>query len=83
MQKTIVRGTRFIPHVVEPSFGSDRLFYVALEYAYGIKEDRVVMSFPRCYCADSGWRLPVDEQGWLGYESSSSAEAAGERGLHD
>ena len=47
MQKTIVRGTRFVPHVVEPSFGSDRLFYVALEYAYGIKEDRVVMSFPR------------------------------------
>jgi glycyl-tRNA synthetase len=46
-QKTTVRGTRFIPHVVEPSFGSDRLFYVALEYAYGIKEDRVVMSFPR------------------------------------
>lgn len=47
MQKTIVRGTRFIPHVVEPSFGSDRLFYVALEYAYGLKEDRVVLSFPR------------------------------------
>ncbi len=47
MQKTIVRGTRFIPHVVEPSFGADRLFYVALEYAYGIKDDRVVMSFPR------------------------------------
>jgi glycyl-tRNA synthetase len=46
-QKTLVRGTRFIPHVVEPSFGSDRLFYVALEYAYGIKDDRVVMSFPR------------------------------------
>ena len=46
-QKTIVRGTRFTPHVVEPSFGSDRLFYIALEYAYGIKEDRVVMSFPR------------------------------------
>jgi glycyl-tRNA synthetase len=46
-QKALVRGTRFIPHVVEPSFGSDRLFYVALEYAYGIKDDRVVMSFPR------------------------------------
>ena len=43
----MVRGTRFIPHVVEPSFGSDRLFYVALEYAYGVKEDRVVLSFPR------------------------------------
>jgi len=46
-QKTIVRGTRFIPHVVEPSFGSDRLLYVALEYAYGIKDDRVILSFPR------------------------------------
>ncbi len=46
-QKTVERGTRFIPHVVEPSFGSDRLFYVALEYAYGVKDDRVVMSFPR------------------------------------
>jgi glycyl-tRNA synthetase len=28
-QKTVSRGKRFIPHVVEPSFGSDRLFYVA------------------------------------------------------
>ncbi len=46
-QKTIVRGARFVPHVVEPSFGSDRLFYVALEYAYGVKDDRVVLSFPR------------------------------------
>jgi glycyl-tRNA synthetase len=46
-QKTIVRGKRFVPHVVEPSFGCDRLFYVALEYAYGVKDDRVVLSFPR------------------------------------
>jgi glycyl-tRNA synthetase len=46
-QKTTVRGVRFIPHVVEPSFGCDRLFYVALEYAYGVKDDRIVMSFPR------------------------------------
>jgi glycyl-tRNA synthetase len=40
-------GRRFIPHVVEPSFGSDRLFYVALEHAYRVKDDRVVLSFPR------------------------------------
>lgn len=46
-EKAIVRGKRFIPHVVEPSFGCDRLFYVALEYAYQIKDDRVLMSFPR------------------------------------
>ncbi len=41
------RGRRFIPHVVEPSFGSDRLVYVTLEYAYRVKSDRVVLSFPR------------------------------------
>lgn len=46
-QKVVIRGKRFIPHVVEPSFGSDRLFYVALEYAYQIKDERVVMRFPR------------------------------------
>ncbi|MCX8153408.1 MAG: glycine--tRNA ligase [Candidatus Bathyarchaeota archaeon] len=46
-QKTIVRGKRFIPHVVEPSFGCDRLFYVALEYAYHAKDDRVILRFPR------------------------------------
>ncbi|MDR2699725.1 MAG: glycine--tRNA ligase [Nitrososphaerota archaeon] len=47
-QKTVERGTRFIPHVVEPSFGCDRLFYVALEYAYNVKDDRVILSFPKC-----------------------------------
>jgi len=46
-QKTVVRGKRFVPHVVEPSFGCDRLFYVALEYAYGIKDERVVLNFPK------------------------------------
>jgi glycyl-tRNA synthetase len=47
-QKTVERGKRFVPHVVEPSFGCDRLFYVALEYAYKVKDDRAVLSFPRC-----------------------------------
>jgi len=46
-QKVVERGRRFIPHVVEPSFGSDRLVYAALEYAYHVKEDRAVLSFPR------------------------------------
>ncbi|MEM2419654.1 MAG: glycine--tRNA ligase [Candidatus Bathyarchaeia archaeon] len=41
------KGKRFIPHVVEPSFGLDRLVYVTLEYAYRIKDDRVILSFPR------------------------------------
>jgi len=46
-QKVVERGKRFIPHVVEPSFGSDRLVYAALEYAYHVKDDRAMLSFPR------------------------------------
>jgi glycyl-tRNA synthetase len=46
-RKVKEQGKRFIPHVVEPSFGSDRLVYVALEYAYRTKDDRAILSFPR------------------------------------
>jgi glycyl-tRNA synthetase len=46
-EKVVERGRRFIPHVVEPSFGSDRLVYVVLEYAHRVKDDRVILSFPR------------------------------------
>jgi len=46
-QKVVERGKRFIPYVVEPSFGSDRLVYVALEYAYRVKDERAMLSFPR------------------------------------
>jgi glycyl-tRNA synthetase len=40
-------GSRFIPHVVEPSFGLERLFYAILEYSYRKKKDRVIMALPR------------------------------------
>jgi len=46
-QKVKERGKRFVPHVVEPSFGSDRMVQFALEYAYRVKDDRSVLSFPR------------------------------------
>jgi len=40
-------GRRFVPHVIEPSFGLDRLFYVALEYAYTKRKKRTVLSLAR------------------------------------
>jgi len=40
-------GRKFIPHVVEPSFGSDRLVYIAFEYAYQRRDNRTVLVFPR------------------------------------
>ena len=39
-------GTRFLPHVIEPSFGVERLVYAALEYNLRIKEDRLILSLP-------------------------------------
>lgn len=39
---------KFIPHVAEPSFGAERLMYVALEYSYKeLENGRVVLSLPR------------------------------------
>ena len=48
-----VDGSRVLPHVVEPSFGLDRLVYVALEVAYGRRKGRAVLSLPR-------WIAPIE-----------------------
>jgi glycyl-tRNA synthetase len=40
-------GRRFLPHVVEPSFGIDRLVYVVLECAYTKRDARTVLRLPR------------------------------------
>jgi len=37
---------KFVPHVVEPSFGLDRITYAVLEYAYTERGDRVILSLP-------------------------------------
>jgi len=42
-----ITGKKYIPHVVEPSFGTDRVVYVAFEYAYREKDGRIVLSLPR------------------------------------
>jgi glycyl-tRNA synthetase len=38
---------KFIPHVVEPAFGVERLMLASLIHAYSFKEDRVVLRLPR------------------------------------
>lgn len=38
-----LHGKKIYPHVVEPSFGLERLLYVVLEYAYHEREDKVVL----------------------------------------
>ncbi len=40
------KGKRFIPHVIEPSFGLERVFYAVLEYAYTEREGRAILKLP-------------------------------------
>ena len=42
-----ITGKRYVPHVVEPSFGVERVVYVTFEYAYREREGRVILSLPR------------------------------------
>ena len=39
-------GTKFLPHVIEPSFGVERLLYATLEYSLKMNEDRIILSIP-------------------------------------
>lgn len=46
---TVLRedGTRYVPHVVEPSYGLDRLFLSVLEATYERKQKRNIFHLPR------------------------------------
>lgn len=39
-------GTKFLPYVVEPSFGVERLVYAALEHNLRMREDRLILGLP-------------------------------------
>ncbi|MHA1860077.1 MAG: glycine--tRNA ligase, partial [Candidatus Asgardarchaeia archaeon] len=41
-----IKGEKFIPHVIEPSFGSDRLVYATLVHSYYRKEERNILKLP-------------------------------------
>lgn len=46
-KEEIIHGEKIIPHVVEPSFGLERIFYVVLENSLNIAEDgRIVLKLP-------------------------------------
>ena len=41
-----IKGEKFIPHVIEPSFGSDRLVYATLVHSYYTKKGRNILKLP-------------------------------------
>ena len=40
-------GTRYVPHVVEPSYGLDRLMYITMENSYERRGKRNIMHIPK------------------------------------
>jgi glycyl-tRNA synthetase len=56
-----VSGEKIVPHVVEPSYGVDRVVYVTIEYAYREKDGRVVLAFPRDIAPVQAVVLPLLE----------------------
>ncbi len=57
-----VTGRKFIPHVVEPSFGTDRIVYVAFEYSYREKAGRTILSLPRDIAPVQAGVVPLVEK---------------------
>ncbi len=57
-----VFGEHFIPHVVEPSFGVERLLYVTLEHALKEKDGRTILSLPRYLAPIEAVVLPLLEE---------------------
>lgn len=43
MRKEKVSGRKLVPHVIEPSYGVDRILYAVLEHAYTKKDDYVTL----------------------------------------
>ncbi len=39
-------GTKYVPHVIEPSFGVERLVYATLEHNLRMREDRLILGLP-------------------------------------
>jgi len=47
LKEKVLASKKFVPHVVEPSFGLDRITLAVLVHAYSAKDGRVVMRIPR------------------------------------
>ncbi|WP_291766663.1 glycine--tRNA ligase [Caldivirga sp. UBA161] len=60
-----VNTENFIPHVIEPSFGIDRILYVTLENAYTLIDGKIVLKLPRDIAPITVAVLPIVSRGEL------------------
>jgi len=69
------KGRYFIPHVVEPSFGVDRIVYALLEYACKEREKRIVLEIPRDVAATKVMVFPLVNRDGLPERARKIADA--------
>lgn len=80
-----VRGEEFTPHVVEPSYGVDRILYASLEKAFHVEEvegrERRVLKLPREVAPVDVAVLPLMDRGDLNRIADRIAGELREKGL--
>ncbi len=80
LKKEKVSGRKLVPHVIEPSYGVDRILYAVLEHAYQKKDDYVTLrlkgtrrarSRPACSrsCPGTAWT----RSRWGSYDQLAAA----------
>lgn len=74
-------NNKVVPHVVEPSYGIDRMFYVTLEHALRTEGERVWLSLPYEIAPVKAWILPIVKDPALDPISESLKNALIEKGF--
>jgi glycyl-tRNA synthetase len=57
--KKVIKGEKVIPHVIEPSYGIDRITYCLLEHSYKEEEDRVYLNLKPSIAPIKAYVLPL------------------------
>ncbi|MDQ1279848.1 MAG: glycyl-tRNA synthetase [Thermoproteota archaeon] len=81
MEEVIESGRSFIPHVVEPSFGIDRIFYSTLEYAFAEKGNRMTLKLPKEIAPISAGIFPLVSRDGLPEEAKKLYELLQDEGF--
>jgi glycyl-tRNA synthetase len=80
MHKEKVSGRKLVPHVIEPSYGVDRIVYSVLEHAYSKKDDYITLKLKGSIAPVKAGVFPLmakDGMDTIALEVNAALSAAG------
>jgi glycyl-tRNA synthetase len=80
-RKEKVSGRKLVPHVIEPSYGVDRMLYAVLDHSYSKKDDYVTLRLKGLVAPIKVGVLPLMAKDGLGEIASRILEAVSEAGF--